>query len=104
MALNNAENLTKLYQEKGEPLEIEFVAYGPGLQMLRSDTSPVKNRLSALADTMKHVTFSGCANTLAAQSKQEEKEISLVSQARLVPTGIARIMELEEQGWTYVRP
>ena len=104
MALNNAENLVKLYQDKGEKIDIEFVAYGAGLSMMRSDTSPVKERLAAIAANMKNITFSGCGNTLANQSKQESKDITLVPEAHIVPAGIARIVELEEQGWTYVRP
>jgi hypothetical protein len=104
MALNNAENMAKFYKDKGEKIEIEFVAYGAGLNMMRSDTSPVKERLTAISSSMKNVTFTGCGNTLANQSKQENKAITLVPEARVVPTGIARIVELEEQGWTYVRP
>lgn len=104
MALNNAENLVKFYQDKGEKIEIEFVAYGAGLNMMRSDTSPVKERLAEISSSMKNVTFTGCGNTLANQSKQENKTITLVPEAHLVPAGIARIVELEEQGWTYVRP
>src|ERR1700747_1898533 len=69
MALNNAENLTKYYRDKGEQIEIELVAYGPGLHMLRSDTSPVRSRLAVLA--MENMTFSACGNTLNAQAKQE---------------------------------
>jgi uncharacterized protein len=104
IALNNAQNLMTHYQSKGEPIEIEFVAYGPGLHMLRGDTSPVKDRLSTFALQNPKVVFSGCGNTLTNQSKQEGKEISLVSEARVVQTGIARVMELQEQGWSYVRP
>jgi uncharacterized protein len=104
MALNNAENLVAFYKEKGEKIEIEFVTYGAGLNMVRSDTSPVKDRLAAISGSMKNVTFTGCGNTLANQSKQENKTITLVPEARLVPAGIARVVELEEQGWTYVRP
>jgi uncharacterized protein len=103
-ALNNAENLVKFYTDKGEKIEVEFVAYGAGLNMVRSDTSPVKERLAAISSHMKNVTFTGCGNTLANQSQQENKTITLVPEARVVPTGIARIVELEEQGWTYVRP
>jgi intracellular sulfur oxidation DsrE/DsrF family protein len=103
-ALNNAENLVKYFAQKGEKVEIEFVAYGPGLAMVRSDTSPVKDRLRALNGAMKNITFSGCNNTLSNQSKAENKSLSLVPEARLVPTGIGRIVELSEQGWTYVRP
>ncbi len=104
LALNNAENLTKFYERTGETVQIEIVAYGPGLNMVRSDTSPVKDRLAALGSHLKHVTFSGCGNTMENQSKQESKNISLLPEARIVPTGIARIVELEEQGWTYIRP
>src|ERR1700712_660701 len=104
MALNNGENLAKFYKDKGEPTEIEFVAYGAGLNMVRSDTSPVKERLLAMTGAMKNVSFAGCGNTMATQSKQENKNITLVPEAHSVPSGIARVVELEEQGWTYVRP
>jgi len=103
-ALNNAENLVKYYEAKGEKVEVEFVAYGPGLAMVRSDTSPVKDRIASIAGSMKNVTFSGCENTMAAQSKAENKQVTLLSDARGVPTGIGRIVELQEHGWTYVRP
>jgi len=104
MALNNAENLEKFYQDKGEPFQIELVAYGAGLNIFRADTSPVKERLASIANGSKNISFSGCGNTLANQSRQESKPISLVPEAHIVPTGIARVVELEEQGWTYVRP
>jgi uncharacterized protein len=104
LALNNAENLLKYYKDKGEKIDIEFVAYGAGLSMMRSDTSPVKDRIAAIAASTKNITFTGCGNTLANQSKQENKDISLIPEARIVPAGIARIVELEEEGWTYVRP
>ena len=104
VALNNAENLTKFYKDRGETVEIEFVAYGPGLAMMRSDTSPVKARLAKMSSSMKNVSFSGCGNTMTKQSEKESKVISLVPEAHVVPTGIARIVELQEQGWTYVRP
>jgi uncharacterized protein len=104
MALNNAENLTKHYADMGEKVMIEFVAYGPGLHMVRSDTSPVKERLAAVRGKMQNVTFSGCGNTMNVQARQENKEITLVPEARVVQTGIARILELQEQGWAYVRP
>jgi len=103
LALNNAENMTKFYESKSEKIEIEFVAFGGGLSMMRSDTSPVKERLAEMSK-QKGVTFSGCSNTLANQSKAENKSLTLLPEARLVPTGVVRITELEEQGWTYLRP
>ena len=104
IALNNAENLTKFYKDRGETVEIEFVAYGPGLAMMRSDTSPVKARLARMSKDMTHVTFSGCGTTLAKQSTTENQAIFLVPEAHVVAAGIGRIVELQELGWTYVRP
>jgi uncharacterized protein len=36
--------------------------------------------------------------------KKEGQPISLVSEAVLVPAGVVHVMELQEKGWSYVRP
>src|SRR5690242_465489 len=41
LALNNAMNVTQYYKQMGENVKIEVVTFGPGLHMLRDDTSPV---------------------------------------------------------------
>jgi intracellular sulfur oxidation DsrE/DsrF family protein len=50
------------------------------------------------------VQFSACNNTKQGMEKTEGKAISVVSDATIVPSGVVRIMELQEQGWSYVRP
>ena len=45
LALNNVSNATQHYREIDQNVEIEVVAFGPGLHMLRDDTSPVKKRM-----------------------------------------------------------
>src|SRR5215469_11042780 len=48
LALNNATNVIEYYRAKGEEVDLDVVTYGPGLHMLRSDTSPVADRIKAL--------------------------------------------------------
>src|SRR5262245_48086614 len=48
LALNNAKNIIEYYESRGETVVIEVVAYGPGLHMLRVDTSPVKDRITPM--------------------------------------------------------
>src|SRR5262245_39770578 len=48
LALNNAANVDQYYSDRGEPVEIEIIAFGPGLHMLRDDTSPVKDRIKSM--------------------------------------------------------
>ncbi len=104
LALNNVQNLLAYEKQNGKKVQVEIVTYGPGLNMLRADTSPVKDRISALALENPDLQFSACGNTLAGMTKREGKKPPLVSEAKLVPAGIARIVELEKQGYAYVRP
>jgi intracellular sulfur oxidation DsrE/DsrF family protein len=50
------------------------------------------------------VKFSACGNTQENMKKAEGKDIVLVSQAKVVKAGVVRLMELQEKGWSYVRP
>ena len=104
LALNNATNVEQYYKNLGEKVEIEVVTFGPGLHMLRDDTSPVKDRIKAIADKTPSISFKACGNTQDNMHKAEHKDIPLVAQATLVKSGVVRVMELQEQGWTYVRP
>jgi intracellular sulfur oxidation DsrE/DsrF family protein len=104
LALNNATNVEQYYKDLGEKVEIEIVTFGAGLHMLRNDTSPVKDRIKAIAEKMPSISFKACGNTQENMHKAENKEIPLISQATLVKSGVVRVMELQEQGWTYVRP
>ena len=74
--------------------------------MLREDKSPVRDRLAKLKEFSfpGKITFSACNNTKQAMEKREGHEIKIVSQASIVPSGVVQIMELQEQGWSYVRP
>ena len=104
LALNNATNVEQYYKDAGEKVEIEIVTFGPGLHMLRDDTSPVKARLKTIAEKSTSITFDACGNTQENMGKAENKKIPLVAQATVVKSGVVRVMELQEQGWTYVRP
>ena len=104
LALNNATNVEQYYKNLGEKVEIEVVTFGPGLHMLRDDTSPVKDRIKAIADKSRSISFKACGNTQDNMHKAEHKDIPLVAEATVVKSGVVRVMELQEQGWTYVRP
>lgn len=106
LALNNATNVIEYYRGKGEDVDVDIVTYGPGLHMLRADTSPVQERikrLKALSFPGK-IEFSACNVTKQGMEKAEGKAISIVSDASIVPSGVVRLMELQEQGWSYIRP
>ncbi len=106
MVLNNAKNVLEYYRARHEDAEVEIVAYGPGLHMLRDDTSPVKDRIKQMAekDFPAKIAFAACNNTKQGMEKREGHPITIIPQATVVPAGVVRLMELQEQGWSYVRP
>ena len=85
---------TNITNPKADKAEIEIVAYGPGLNMLREDTSPVKARIAAMALEMGNIAFAACGSTKAKMTKKAGKEIKLISEAKIVPSGVVRLMEL----------
>lgn len=102
--LNVAANVARHYSELGEDVDIKIVAFNAGLHMLRPDTSPIKDRMTSFAQSMVNVEFQACNNTRTAMAKKSGKEVPLFEFAEVVPAGVVSIMELDEQGYTVVRP
>lgn len=99
IALNNAVNMQKHYGI--DNIAIEVVAYGPGLGLL-TKKSEQADRVESLA--MQDITFSACGNTMKKVAKKSGKQPVLLEGVQEVTAGVARIMELQEQGYAYVRP
>src|SRR5229473_4552860 len=104
--LNNATNVIEYYRARNEDVDLDIVTYGPGLNMLRTDTSPVQDRIKRLKDMVfpGKIQFSACDNTKQGMEKAEGHAISILPDATIVSSGVVRLMELQEQGWSYVRP
>ena len=99
IALNNAVNLQKLYGM--DNVQIEIVAYGPGLGLMTSKSKQA-DRVTSLA--MQEITFSACSNTMNKLKKKTGKMPVLLEGVQSVNAGVARIMELQQQGYAYIRP
>ena len=105
-AINIASNLPK--QLGVDNVKIELAAQGPGLKLLTKG-SPEAERIQSLItqsqDTMGGgTTFSACAATMAGIKKRTGKEPVLLEGVGVVHPGAAvRVMELQEQGCSYIR-
>jgi uncharacterized protein len=96
LALNNARNLQSDLGAKN--IEIEIVAYGPGIGMLKAE-SVVGNRIGeALGNGVK---VSACENTMHGQKLTKPDMLNGID---YVPAGVVEIMQKQQQGWAYLRP
>jgi intracellular sulfur oxidation DsrE/DsrF family protein len=98
--LNVANNLIKHY---GGPdfIEIEIVAFGPGIGLLFPD-NPNTDRISSLVAN--GVKFVGCLNTVESITRKTGKKPELTEATIPVQTGVAHIIERSAQGYVVIRP
>ena len=98
--LSVANNLIKHY---GGPdfVDIEIVAYGPGISLLYPG-SPNAERISSLL--VNGVRFVGCGNTLSTIERKTGQRPELIPEAILVQTGVARLVERAADGFVVIRP
>ena len=94
LALNNAKNVQK--DLKGA--QIEIVAYGPGIGMLKAD-SEVANRVSEAVDS--GVKVVACGNTMKGQKLTKE---DMNPKIGYVKAGVVELMDRQMAGYTYIRP
>lgn len=96
LALNNANNIqTDLGKDN---VDIEIVAYGPGLGMLKAD-SKVGPRLAQALDGS--IGLLACENTM---HNTKTTKADMYSGISYVKAGVTHIMKREREGWAYIRP
>jgi intracellular sulfur oxidation DsrE/DsrF family protein len=96
LALNNASNVQ---QELGaDKVDVEIVAYGPGIGMLKADSIAANRITEAVQGGVRVVA---CENTMKAQKLVKSDMNGSVG---FVPAGVVEIMKRQAEGWAYIRP
>jgi uncharacterized protein len=96
LALNNARNVQEDLG-KGN-VDVEIVAYGPGLGMLKAD-SKVADRLAQALDS--NIGLMACENTMR---NTKVTKADMYSGIRYVDAGVVHLMKRQREGWAYIRP
>jgi hypothetical protein len=79
-------------------VDVEVVAYGPGLAMLKTGSAVAARVASASAQD---VGIIACENTMKT-TKVERSQI--LPGVKFVDAGVVHIMKRQREGWGYVRP
>lgn len=101
IAINNAVNIRKALGR--DNVDVEIVAYGPGLSMLTANPKN-KNAVRVTSLAMEGVKFDACGNTMKKIEKKTGHMPKLAEGVTVVPGGVIKIMQLQEAGYSYVRP
>ncbi|HZT24246.1 MAG TPA: hypothetical protein VFA57_00965 [Pseudolabrys sp.] len=98
LVLSVAYNLLKAYTP--DKISIVVVTFGPGIDLLRAQSG---NRARVDSLVSQGVEFDICMNTVDTLER-EGKHVDINPKAVKVQVGVARILQLTENGYTLVRP
>ena len=96
LTLSNVRNVQLDLADDG--VDVEIVAYGPGIGMLKGDSSMAKRIADALKDG---VTVVACENTMKGQKLVYADMLPNIG---YVPAGVVELMRKQQQGYAYIRP
>lgn len=100
LAMNNVDNIIAAVGK--DHVDIKVVAYGPGLAMFKKDNAQMAKRLLTAKEMCPTgVQFNSCAVTMRKTGLTEK---DLARYVETSPSGVVRVIELEEAGYTYLRP
>ena len=96
LALNNMRNVQVMLGD--EDVDVELVAFGPGIAMLKGDSPMAKRITEALKHGAKVVA---CENTMKAQKLVYA---DMLPDIGYVPGGVVELMRKQQQGYAYIKP
>jgi intracellular sulfur oxidation DsrE/DsrF family protein len=99
LVISVAYNLLKAYDP--DKIAIEVVAFGPGIDLLRTENS---NRKLVESLVAQGVRFDVCLNTLDTIERETGKRPEIIPDATPVQVGVGQVLHLTENGYTLVRP
>jgi intracellular sulfur oxidation DsrE/DsrF family protein len=99
LVISVANNLLKFYDP--DKVAIEVVAFGPGIEVLRSE-SPARKQVESLIS--QGVRFDICLNTVDTIERETGRRPEIIPAATPVQVGVGQILFLTENGYTLVRP
>jgi intracellular sulfur oxidation DsrE/DsrF family protein len=99
LVISVANNLLKFYDP--DKVAIEVVAFGPGIELLRSESASRKQVESLIAQG---VRFDVCLNTIDTIERETGRRPEIMPGATPVQVGVGQILFLTENGYTLVRP
>jgi intracellular sulfur oxidation DsrE/DsrF family protein len=92
----------KLLAQRGDRGRVKIVVNSYGLNLLRQETSPYRERIRSMAASHRNLAFVACGQTIARLSR-EGVVVDLLPQVQVAQSAIGEILDSLQQGWVYVK-
>ncbi|BAN35741.1 transmembrane anti-sigma factor [Sulfuricella denitrificans skB26] len=101
-ALDETENLLDSYRRSGRKLQIEIVANGGGVDLLRADVSPYAKRIGLMQEKYPNLGFIACSQTIK-KLQGKGVDVQLLPHTGVASSALDQITLRLKQDWVYIK-
>lgn len=101
-ALRNVQN--QINAVGGGRIEVKIVMHGNGVNLLKAAMTDQALQSEVTSLKTQHASFLVCNNTLQGRKINYQTDLFEVFEDQIVPSGVAEISRLQQQGYTYMKP
>ena len=87
-----------------ENLDLRIVMHGKGVSLLMKANSDANFESKVVSLKSQNVAFKVCKNTLRGKKIDYKTDLFDVAESDIVPSGVAELAHLQDQGFSYIRP
>lgn len=101
--LNNLQALLQQYADNRQSVKVEVIANGKGIQLLSADNTRMSQRIRQLTRDYHNLTFAACKYSMEQMRISKGISIDLISQVKVIDSGVVEVIKRQNEGWTYIR-
>ena len=101
-ALGNVKNhISAIGKDK---IDVKVVMHGNGVDLLKIANTDLNMQQKVIGLKQDGVAFEVCNNTLVGKKINYKNDLFDVSEKDIVPSGVAEVANLQQQGYVYIKP
>jgi hypothetical protein len=102
VALDEADHLARGRDLSGQPVQVELLVNGDGLDLVRADVSAYADRIASLHSAHHNLKFIACNNTIE-MLRLQGVNVELLPDVKVASSALDEVMMRLRQGWTYIQ-
>ena len=101
--LSETEYLLESHKNNNQPIKIELLANGKGINLLKAGASSQAKKLNMLTEKYNNLMLSVCGKTLQRLQQDTGNKITLLPKTNIVRSAINQVTKRQKEGWSYIR-
>lgn len=101
--LDDLERMLADFQQRQESVQVEVIANGDGVDLVRSDLTPVAEEITRLIERYPNLTVAACSATIDQLWEDYGLVVDLIPGVKQIDSGVAQVIRRQQEGWAYIR-